>query len=127
MSFVEVPQGSHNMTVHPTGKYLYNSNSDLITSIAPAIEYIDILNPSAPVKAGERWTYRRARASARIARHHLQRRRHARLLGRAVAGRDHRRDRARVRPEVITRFLDPAINVWHQVRAVHAWTVTASS
>ena len=25
-------QGSHNVTVHPSGRYLYNSNSDLITS-----------------------------------------------------------------------------------------------
>ena len=30
-----VPQGSHNQTVHPSGNYLYNSNSDLITSLQP--------------------------------------------------------------------------------------------
>jgi hypothetical protein len=53
VSFVEVPQGSHNMTVHPGGGWLYNSNSDLMTSTSPAIEIIDIRNPSKPKKTGE--------------------------------------------------------------------------
>jgi hypothetical protein len=53
VSFVEVVQGSHNMTVHPSGNYMYNSNSDLITSIAPAIEIVDISNPARPKHAGE--------------------------------------------------------------------------
>jgi hypothetical protein len=53
LSFVEVPQGSHNMTVHPSGGWLYNSNSDLITSTDPAIEIIDIRNPGRPKHAGE--------------------------------------------------------------------------
>jgi len=48
VSFVEVAQGSHNMTVHPSGRYMYNSNSDLITSIAPAIEVVDITDPARP-------------------------------------------------------------------------------
>ncbi|HWG94765.1 MAG TPA: hypothetical protein VNU66_11120, partial [Mycobacteriales bacterium] len=48
VSFIEVPQGSHNMTVHPSGKYLYNSNSDLITSTTPNIAIIDISTPEAP-------------------------------------------------------------------------------
>ena len=47
VSFVEVEQGSHNHTIHPSGNYLYNSNSDLITSFQPAIEIFDISN-SAP-------------------------------------------------------------------------------
>src|SRR5258705_1509783 len=53
VSFVEVPQGSHNQTVHPSGNYLYNSNSDLMTSVQPAIEIFDISNPAAPSHAGE--------------------------------------------------------------------------
>ena len=48
VSFVEFPQGSHNMTVHPSGEWLYNSNSDLITSTSPAIEYTDISDPARP-------------------------------------------------------------------------------
>lgn len=50
VSFIEVPRGSHNMTVHPSGEYLYNSNSDLITSTAPQIEIFDIRDPQRPVK-----------------------------------------------------------------------------
>ncbi|MFP5372438.1 MAG: LVIVD repeat-containing protein, partial [Actinomycetes bacterium] len=49
VSFIEVPQGSHNMTVHPSGDYLYNSNSDLITSTAPNIAIFDIRRPDTPV------------------------------------------------------------------------------
>ena len=48
VSFIAIPQGSHNMTVHPSGNYMYNSNSDLITSISPAIEIVDIRNPADP-------------------------------------------------------------------------------
>jgi hypothetical protein len=64
ISFVEVAQGSHNQTVHPSGNFLYNSNSDLITSLQPAIEIFDISNPAAPKSAGE-LSSRRGPASAR--------------------------------------------------------------
>jgi hypothetical protein len=50
VSFIEVPAGSHNMTVHPSGDYLYNSNSDLITSTRPTISIFDIRDPRSPVK-----------------------------------------------------------------------------
>lgn len=30
--FLPVAEGSHNMTIHPSGDYLYNSNADLITA-----------------------------------------------------------------------------------------------
>lgn len=50
-AYVPFPKGSHNQTVHPSGRYLYNSNSDLITSVAGAvgIEIVDItdLSPAA--------------------------------------------------------------------------------
>jgi hypothetical protein len=51
-SFVEFPRGSHNMTVHPSGNFLYNSNSDLlaIEGGLPAIEVVDIRNLSKPVQ-----------------------------------------------------------------------------
>lgn len=48
-SFVGVPKGSHNQTVHPSGDYLYNSNSQLYTTAANAgIEVFDIRDLSAP-------------------------------------------------------------------------------
>jgi hypothetical protein len=48
VSFVPVPRGSHNMTIHPSGDYLYNSNSDLITSTTPTITIYDVSNPESP-------------------------------------------------------------------------------
>ncbi|HSE54787.1 MAG TPA: hypothetical protein VLB03_03600, partial [Nocardioidaceae bacterium] len=50
VSYLAVPRGSHNMTVHPSGDYLYNSNSDLITSTAPTITIYDISQPEQPRK-----------------------------------------------------------------------------
>ena len=50
VGFAPVPRGSHNMTVHPSGNFLYNSNSDLINSTAPTITIFDIRNPAKPVK-----------------------------------------------------------------------------
>ncbi len=48
IGFAEVAQGSHNMTVHPSGNYLYNSNSDLLTNTTPDIAIFDIRDPSKP-------------------------------------------------------------------------------
>ena len=53
VSFLPVTQGSHNGTVHPSGEYFYNSNSDLITSFQPAIEIADIRDIENPTKIGE--------------------------------------------------------------------------
>ena len=50
VSFLPVPRGSHNMTIHPSGDYLYNSNSDLISSTSPTITIYDISRPAAPKK-----------------------------------------------------------------------------
>jgi hypothetical protein len=60
VSFAEVPEGSHNMTVHPSGDFLYNSNSDLLvrtplgprstTSASPKITIFDISTPETPQK-----------------------------------------------------------------------------
>ena len=47
---VQISTGSHNMTVHPSGNYLYNSNSDLITDTTPQIEIVDIHDPANPVR-----------------------------------------------------------------------------
>ena len=48
VGFAEVAQGSHNMTVHPSGNYLYNSNSDLLTNTTPDIAIFDIRDPGKP-------------------------------------------------------------------------------
>jgi len=48
LSFLPVPRGSHKMTLHPSGDYLYNSNSDLITSTEPSVRIFDVRNPLDP-------------------------------------------------------------------------------
>ena len=49
VSFLPVGAGSHNMTIHPSGKYLYNSNSDLLTAgVSPFITIYDISAPTKP-------------------------------------------------------------------------------
>jgi hypothetical protein len=50
LSFLPVERGSHNMTIHPSGAYLYNSNSDLIDSLEPTITIYDVRNPARPKK-----------------------------------------------------------------------------
>jgi hypothetical protein len=44
IGFARIPGGSHNQTVHPSGMYLYNSNS----GSAGRIEVIDIADPANP-------------------------------------------------------------------------------
>jgi hypothetical protein len=53
VSFLPFEFGSHNVTVHPSGKVLYNSNSDLITNPVAAIEIADISDLSNPKKVSD--------------------------------------------------------------------------
>ncbi|MGH2557350.1 MAG: LVIVD repeat-containing protein, partial [Actinomycetota bacterium] len=52
VGFAPLPAGSHNQTVHPSGRYLYNSNSDLANRSQPVptgkIEVFDISNLANP-------------------------------------------------------------------------------
>lgn len=53
VQFVEIPRGSHNQTVHPSGKYMYNSNNELTRGLG-FLEYFDISDLDQPaVKLGE--------------------------------------------------------------------------
>jgi hypothetical protein len=113
VSFLEVPQGSHNQTVHPSGNYLYNSNSDLITSLSPAIEIFDISDPRAPKAAGELPLPTRpglGTESHDISFNRSGTRAYSAALSQGVI--IDTTDPAK--PEIITSFLDPSINVWHQ-------------
>jgi hypothetical protein len=114
VSFVEVPQGSHNMTVHPSGSYLYNSNSDLITSVAPAIEIFDVSDPAAPAKVGELDLPPRpglGTESHDITFSDDGTRAYSAALSQGVII-DTRNPAG---PSIISSFLDPTINVWHQM------------
>jgi hypothetical protein len=113
LSFAEVPQGSHNQTVHPSGKYMYNSNSDLITSALPAIEVIDMTDLSAPKTIGELALPTRpglGTESHDISFSKDGTRAYSAALSQGVI--IDTRDPAA--PTIISSFLDPAINVWHQ-------------
>ncbi|HVM28190.1 MAG TPA: hypothetical protein VM433_11050 [Mycobacteriales bacterium] len=51
VSFLREMAGSHNMTVHPSGNFLYNSNSDLLTArTTPFVTIFDISKPDVPVE-----------------------------------------------------------------------------
>jgi hypothetical protein len=53
VAFVHLPKGSHNQTVHPSGEWMYNSNSELLTNArAAAIEVVDISDLANPEIAG---------------------------------------------------------------------------
>ena len=54
VSYVASTKGAHNMTVHPSGRYLYESNSQLYTTAADAgIEVFDIRNLKAPKRVAK--------------------------------------------------------------------------
>lgn len=107
VSFVDVKEGSHNQTVHPSGRYLYNSNAD--ARYPSAIEIFDISNLQRPRSAGElplgtgieshdiTFSADGKRAYAAALSHSL-------VIDTTDAG----------RPQIIGRIIDPAINIHHQ-------------
>jgi hypothetical protein len=114
VGFVEVAQGSHNQTIHPSGNYLYNSNSDLITSLEPAIEVFDISDPGAPKAVGELALPPRPGLGTES--HDITfsgdgNRAYSAALSQGVI--IDTRDPAG--PAIVSSFLDPTINVWHQM------------
>jgi hypothetical protein len=123
VSFVEVAQGSHNQTIHPSGNFLYNSNSDLITSVQPAIEIFDISDPAMPKAAGELSIPTRpglGTESHDITFSDDGKRAYSAALSQGVI--IDTRDPAN--PQMISSFLDPTINVWHQM---DPFTITDAS
>ena len=114
VSFVEVAQGSHNQTIHPNGRFLYNSNSDLMTSFRPAIEVFDISNFLAPVKVKE--LNLPTRPGLGTESHDItfgrggDRAYSAALSQGVVINTANPAD-----PTVVSSWVDPTINVWHQV------------
>ena len=123
VSFVEIAQGAHNQSVHPSGNYLYNSNSDLITSFQPAIEVFDIGNFAAPVKTAELALPTRpglGTESHDISFSDDGTRAYSAALSQGVVI-----DTTNAaQPSVIASWLDPSINVWHQV---NPYTTTDAS
>lgn len=117
VSFVEVEQGSHNHTIDPSGRYLYNSNSDLITSFQPAIEVFDIRKFRAPTKVTELALPTRpglGTESHDITFNEDGSRAYSAALSQGVVI-----DTTNpASPSIVSTWLDPAINVWHQADPV---------
>ena len=114
VSFVGVEQGTHNHSIHPSGTYLYNSNSDLITSVQPAIEIFDISDFAAPRKIRELALPTRpglGTESHDITFNTKGDRAYSAALSQGVI--INTADPAR--PTIVSTFLDPSINVWHQM------------
>jgi hypothetical protein len=123
VSFVDIAQGAHNQTVHPSGNFLYNSNSDLITSYQPAIEIFDIRNFAAPVKTAE--LALPVRPGLGTESHDISFSRDGNRAYSAALSQGVVIDSTNPgNPSVISNWIDPAINVWHQVEP---YTTTDSS
>jgi hypothetical protein len=119
VSFVEVEQGSHNHTIHPSGNFLYNSNSDLMTSFQPAIEVFDISDFAAPRKVTELALPTRpglGTESHDISFSDDGDRAYSAALSQGVV--IDTTDPAA--PRIVTSWLDPTINVWHQAELFRA-------
>ena len=113
VSFVEVGQGSHNQTIHPSGNYLYNSNSDLITSVQPAIEVFDISDFAAPRQVADLSLPTRPGLGTES--HDITFGKDGTRAYSAALSQGVIIDTANpASPRVITSYLDPTINVWHQ-------------
>jgi len=114
VSFVGVEQGTHNHTIHPSGNHLYNSNSDLITSVQPAIEIYDISDFAAPRKVRELPLPTRpglGTESHDITFNAAGDRAYSAALSQGVII----NTTNPARPTIVSSFLDPTINVWHQM------------
>jgi hypothetical protein len=115
LSFVEFEQGSHNMTVHPGGEWLYNSNSDLMTSFEPAIEFVNISNPSEPDVKNRGELPLPTRPGLGTESHDITFNKTGTRAYSAALSQGVIIDTTDPgKPSVITSFLNPAINVWHQ-------------
>ncbi|CAN5544801.1 hypothetical protein BH20ACT23_BH20ACT23_08900 [soil metagenome] len=115
VSFVEVAKGSHNQTVHPNGRYLYNSNSDLITSVLgkPAIEVFDVGDFSNPRLVAELALPIRpglGTESHDITFNNSGSRAYSAALSQQVIINTQKP----AKPSIVSSFVDPTINVFHQ-------------
>jgi hypothetical protein len=105
--FVEVTQGSHNQSVHPGGRYMYNSNSD--RAYPSAIEIIDLSSIRHPVILKE------LPLSTGVESHDItfstdgKRAYAAALTHTLILDTTDPAD-----PKIIGRIIDPAVNIHHQ-------------
>ena len=118
VAFIDVPEGSHNGTVHPSGDYFYNSNSslypDTVEDGGPGIEYYDI-SDLANIRRLGRLALPPVPASLGTESHDITfdaagDRAYSAALSQGVIL--DTSDPAN--PVIVTTWVDPTINVWHQ-------------
>ncbi|MGZ8737083.1 MAG: LVIVD repeat-containing protein [Nocardioides sp.] len=118
VSYLYVPRGSHNMTVHPSGKYLYNSNSDLITSTEPTITIYDISRPAHPKKVQD-FAIPFVPASLGSESHDITFNKSGSRAYSAALSQTLVLDTTDPRaPKIVSEIIDPTINVAHQADPV---------
>ncbi|MBW3620120.1 MAG: hypothetical protein KY461_07745 [Actinobacteria bacterium] len=118
VAFIEVPEGSHNGTVHPSGNYFYNSNSSLYNNTVrdggPGIEYYDISDLDDIQRLG-RLALKPIPASLGTESHDITfneagDRAYSAALSQGVII-----DTSNpAEPSILTQWVDPTIQVWHQ-------------
>ena len=117
VSFLPVERGSHNMTIHPSGDYLYNSNSDLATSTSPTIAIFDISNPKRPEHVQDFALPVRPGLGSES--HDVTFNRSGTRAYSAALSQTLTLDTSNPRePEIISNIVDPTINVSHQADPV---------
>jgi len=119
-SIAHVPfaQGSHNMTVHPSGKWLYNSNSDLITSPLPAIEIADISDIFKPKVVSE-FALKPVPGLGTESHDITFNADGSRAYVAAISHGEILDTTDPAKPTAISSIIDPTINVWHEMVPVH--------
>jgi hypothetical protein len=115
VSFVPFPKGSHNQTVHPSGNFLYNSNSELITNIASsAIEIFDISDLAKPVQLPS-YELLKVPASLGNDSHDITFSADGRRAYSAALSHEEIIDTTDpAKPRRVGTIVDPTVNVWHQ-------------
>ena len=120
VDFIPFPRGSHNQTVHPSGNFLYNSNSELITNAANAgIEVWEITDIATTPPVNHGVMPLPVRVGLGTDSHDITfnadgSRAYSAALSQTVI--INTEDPAN--PSVVTSFVDPAINVEHQADPV---------
>ncbi|HVL95334.1 MAG TPA: hypothetical protein VM266_05695 [Solirubrobacteraceae bacterium] len=119
VSFVPFEKGSHNLTIHPSGKYLYNSNSDTIATLQPGIEVADITDLSQPKEvAVVPLDYRPGLGSES---HDISFSADGTRAYSAAVSQGVILDTSNpAAPTVVSTIFDPSVNVWHQAEVVQA-------
>ena len=115
VSFLPVPQGSHNMTLHPSGDYLYNSNSDLYSDdVTPNVTIYDVRNPRDPKQVQE-YELPFTPGSLGTESHDITFDRSGNRAYVAALSQTLVLDTSNpARPELVSKIVDPTINVVHQ-------------